>query len=130
MTSPRLGKKPSCTGFGKGNPVTGEGLVLDPMGHAHGAGNWHGRPGNRQMDRTEQAPVIKNNFSQGSQALVFSSQLQDYTPTSLQGCRNPLLIIILTYGEKNPSISQVIQGPFCSDKECLWAGDMAEGHGG
>lgn len=59
MTSPRLRRKPSCTGFGKGNPVTGEGPVLDSMGHAHGAWNWLGRPGDRQMDRTEQAPVIK-----------------------------------------------------------------------
>lgn len=82
------------------------------------------------MDRTEQAPVIKNNFPQGSRALVFSPRSQDYTPTPLQECRNPLFIIILTYGEKNPSISQVIQEPFCSDKEYLWAGDKVEGHGG
>lgn len=59
VTSPRLRRKPSCTGFGKGNLVTGEGTVLDSMGYAHGAGNWLGRPGDRQMDRTEQAPVIK-----------------------------------------------------------------------
>lgn len=32
--------------------------------------------------------------------------------------------------EKNPSISQVIQGPFCSDKEYLWADDMTGGRGG
>lgn len=74
------------------------------------AGNWLGRPGNRQMDRTEQAPVIKNNFPQGSRALVFSPQSQDYTPTSMQECRNPLLIIILTYGKKIQVLAKSSRG--------------------